>query len=88
MLILARAEVDFRSPLAYGEAVEVSVGCTSLGRSSFVLEGDMHERATGRLVAESRKVLVHYDATAGQSKPLPGELRRLILAQDPEARQA
>jgi len=87
-MILARAEIDYRSPLAYGETVEVSVGCTSLGRSSFVLEGDMHERATGRLVAESRKVLVHYDNAAGQSKPLPGDLRRLILAQDPEARQA
>ena len=55
-MILARAEVDFRSPLSYGESVEISVGCTSLGRSSFVLEGDMHERANGRLVAESRKV--------------------------------
>jgi acyl-CoA thioester hydrolase len=85
-MILARAEVDFRSPLAYGESVEISVGCTSLGRSSFVLEGDMHERAGGRLVAQSRKVLVYYDFTAARSRPLPDELRRLILEQDPEAR--
>jgi acyl-CoA thioesterase FadM len=64
----------------------MSVGCTSLGRSSFVLEGDMHERASGRLVAQSRKVLVHYDSATGRSTPLPDELRALILAQDPEAR--
>ena len=57
-MILARAEVDYRSPLGYGESVEISVGCTSMGRSSFVLEGDMHERGSGRLVSESRKVLV------------------------------
>jgi acyl-CoA thioester hydrolase len=86
-MILARAEVDYRSPLAYGDSVEISVGCTSLGRSSFVLEGDMHERASGRLVAESRKVLVHYDFAAGRSRPLPEDLRRLILEQDPEAGQ-
>lgn len=84
-MILARAEVDYRSPLGYGESVEISVGCTSLGRSSFVLEGDMHERASGRLVAQSRKVLVHYDFTAGRSRALPDSLRRLILEQDPEA---
>jgi acyl-CoA thioester hydrolase len=86
-MILARAEVDYRSPLGYGESVEISVGCTSMGRSSFVLEGDMHERASGRLVAQSRKVLVHYDYATGRSSPLPDALRRLLLAQDPEARQ-
>ena len=87
-MILARVEVDYRSPLGYGESVEISVGCTSMGRSSFVLEGDMHERGSGRLVAESRKVLVHYDYATGRSSPLPDAVRRLILEQDPEARQA
>jgi acyl-CoA thioester hydrolase len=86
-MILARAEVDYRSPLGYGESVEISVGCTSMGRSSFVLEGDMHERGSARLVAESRKVLVHYDYATGRSSPLPDALRRLLLEQDPEARQ-
>jgi acyl-CoA thioester hydrolase len=84
-MILARAEVDFRAPLAYGESVEISVGCTSIGRSSFVLESDMHERASGRMVAESKKVLVHYDFADRRSVPLGEDLRRLILAQDPEA---
>jgi acyl-CoA thioester hydrolase len=87
-MILARAEIDFRSPLAYGESVEISVGATSLGRSSFVLESDMHERASGRLVAASRKVLVHFDYAAGRSAPLTDDLRALILAQDPEAQPA
>jgi acyl-CoA thioester hydrolase len=86
-MILARAEVDFRSPLGYGQSVEISVGCTSMGRSSFVLEGDMHERGSARLVAQSRKVLVHYDYASGRTRPLPDELRRLILDQDPEAGQ-
>jgi acyl-CoA thioester hydrolase len=58
------------------------------GRSSFVLESDMHERASGRLVAGSRKVLVYFDYAAGKSAPIPDGLRALILAQDPEARPA
>jgi acyl-CoA thioester hydrolase len=87
-IVLARAEVDYRSPLQFGESIEISVGCTSIGRSSFVLESDMHERGSGRLVAESRKVLVCYDYAAGRSRPVADELRRLILAQDPEAGSA
>ena len=86
-MILARAEVDFRSPLVAPESIEVGVGCASIGRTSFVLEQDMYERKTGRLVAEARKVLVHYDYATLRSVPIGEDLRRKILAQDPEAKQ-
>jgi acyl-CoA thioester hydrolase len=85
-LILARAEVDYRSPLAWPGAVRIGVGCTSMGRSSFVCEMDMYDRDGGRLVAESRNVLVHYDFAQGRSRPLSEDLRRMILEQDPDAR--
>ena len=84
-MILARAEIDYRSPLTFGESIEVGVGCTSLGKTSFVLELDAHELASGRLVAECRKTLVYYDFAAGVKKPLPDEIRALLLAQDPGA---
>jgi acyl-CoA thioester hydrolase len=85
-MILARVEIDYRSPLSYGEAVDVSVRCASMRRSSFVLEFTATERAGGRLVAEARKVLVHYDYTASRSLALPEGLRDLLRAQDPDAR--
>jgi len=86
-MILARTEIDYRSPVSYGESLEVGVRCASLGRSSFVLELAIFEPSSGRLVAEARKVLVHYDYAAARSQPLTPELRRLLLAQDPEARE-
>jgi acyl-CoA thioester hydrolase len=86
-MILARAEVDFRSPLVAPESIEVGVGCVSIGRTSFVLAQDMHERKSGRLVAEARKVLVHYDYKALRPIPIDDDMRRRILAQDPEAKQ-
>jgi acyl-CoA thioester hydrolase len=86
-MILARAEVDYRSALEMGESVEIGIGCTSIGRSSFVLEMDMTERRSGRLVAEAKKVMVYYDYAERRSRPLTDEVRRMILAQDPDARQ-
>ena len=85
-MILARVEIDYRSPLAYGEAVDVTVRCASMRRSSFVLEFAVVERSGGRLVAEARKVLVHYDYAASKSLALPTELRELLRAQDPDVR--
>jgi len=84
-VILARAEVDFRSPAAYAEVLDVGVRCTSIGRSSFVVEQAITERRTRRLVAEARKVLVHYDYAALCSVPLTDEMRRQLLDQDPDA---
>jgi acyl-CoA thioester hydrolase len=84
-MILARAEIDFRSPAAYPEVLDVGVRCASIGRSSFVIEQAITERRTRRLVAEARKVLVHYDYAAGRSTPLTEEQRRQLLDQDPDA---
>ena len=86
-MILARVEVDFRSPLMAPQTVEVGVGCASIGRTSFVLEQDMHEVSTGRLVAEARKVLVHYDYASLRAVPITPEMRAMILAASPEAKQ-
>jgi acyl-CoA thioester hydrolase len=86
-MILARTEVDYRSPASFGESLEVGVRCASMRRSSFVLEFAVEERKTRRLVAEARKVLVHYDYGAGRPVPLAPELRARIKAQDPEVRE-
>lgn len=58
-VILARTEIDFRSPLSVGEVVEIGVRPSRLGWKSFELEYEM--RAGGRLVAEAKSVLVAYE---------------------------
>ena len=85
-MILARAEVDYRSPLGWPASLRIGVGCTSIGRSSFVCEMDMHERTRGRLVAESRNVLVYFDHREGRSRPVPDDIRKMLLEQAPDAR--
>ena len=83
-MILARVELDYRSPVGYGESLEVGVRCASVRRSSLSVESLIAARDGGRVVAQSRKVLVHYDYAAQRSRPLPEELRQKLLAQDPD----
>jgi acyl-CoA thioester hydrolase len=83
-MILARAEVDYRAPLVYGDRIEVGVRCVSVKRSSFVLAQAIVHRPSGRLVAEARKVLVHYDYRAGEKKALSEDLRQRLMRQDPD----
>lgn len=82
-LILARTEIDYRAPAFFGEGVRVGVRCVSVRRSSFALELRVEERASGRLLAEARKVCVYYDFQAQRSQPIPAQIRALLAAQNP-----
>jgi acyl-CoA thioester hydrolase len=75
-LILARAEADFRSPIAFGEEIEVGVRTSRMGRKSFELEYEV--RADGRVAAEGRSVLVGYDYERGASVEIPAEWREWL----------
>jgi acyl-CoA thioester hydrolase len=75
-VILARTEIDFRSPLHVGEAVEVGVRPSRIGTKSFELEYEL--RADGRLVAEAKSVLVGYDYERGASIAVPERWRRRL----------
>jgi acyl-CoA thioester hydrolase len=75
-MILARMEVDFRSPIAMGEHVEVGVRPSRLGTKSFELQYEV--RADGRLAAEARGVLVGYDYTRGESVEIPAQWREWL----------
>jgi acyl-CoA thioester hydrolase len=86
-IILARAEVDYRSPVVLGETIEVTVRTLSMRRSSFVLGFTLTERGTGRVVAEAKNVAVYFDYAAGRSQPIPKEIRERIRAQDPDVRE-
>ena len=72
-LILARIEVDFRSPIAFGEEVEVGVRASRVGTKSFDLEYEI--RADGRVAGEGKSVLVGYDYERGASVEIPAGWR-------------
>ncbi|MDQ3777423.1 MAG: acyl-CoA thioesterase [Actinomycetota bacterium] len=80
-LILARAEVDFRSPIRFGEDVEVGVRTARVGNKSFELEYEI--RADGRLAAQGKSVLVGYDYRRGASVEIPEEWRTWLAPEVP-----
>jgi len=60
-VILARAEVDFRSQATYGDDLEVRVRLEGLGRSSFRYEYEVVDVPTQRIVLTAKTVQVHFN---------------------------
>jgi len=77
-LILARVELDFRSPIEFGEEVTVETRVDRIGRTSFGMSHRMTAGADGRRVGDVQTVLVTYDYATARPMPVPDDWRRLF----------
>jgi acyl-CoA thioester hydrolase len=78
-LILARIEIDFRSPARFPETLELGARVTRLGTKSFDMEHEVRGR-DGRLVLEASSVLVAYDYEANAPMAVPEDWRARLDA--------
>ncbi|MBL8692550.1 MAG: acyl-CoA thioesterase [Planctomycetes bacterium] len=76
--ILARTEIDYRTPAMLHERIEVLIRPIRIGTKSFDLEYLVREVAAGRLIAEAKTVLVSFDFAKNVSVAIPEELRTLL----------
>ena len=75
-IIVARVEIDFRSPAGLGEEIDVGVRAARFGTKSFDLEYEL--RSGDRLLAEAKSVCVGYDYERGETIAIPDEFRRRL----------
>jgi acyl-CoA thioester hydrolase len=60
-MIMAEMTITYKSPAFFGEVLLIGVRVAEVRNSSFVIDSQITEQTTGRLVATSRAVLVFYD---------------------------
>ena len=73
--VVARVEIDFRSPLLVKEVARVAVRTLWISQSSFGMHYAVRERDSDRLVAEAESTQVTFDYEAQRSTPVPNWLR-------------
>lgn len=78
--ILARVQIDYRSPGKIDDFLVVGVRLVSLGGASFDFEYRIWDKATGRLVAEAKTTQVMYDYQKGRPVRMPIEFKEKIRA--------
>ena len=78
LFLVVRSECDYRSQAQLGEILRVAVRIPEIRNSSFVLDYQVTEIVTGRLVAEGKTVQAFYDHKTKKSRPIPPEVREKI----------
>ncbi len=77
-MIVARAECDYRAPAFLDDALEVRVTPGPIGRSSFVIEYEIVNAASGQRIAQARTVSVSVDPETHRPVPVPDAWRAMI----------
>ena len=77
-MILARMEIDYRTPATVGELLDIRMRVVRIGRSSFESEYEVVDSRDRHLVAQARSVQVVYDYAAGKPVPMPDAVRERI----------
>jgi acyl-CoA thioester hydrolase len=76
-VILARVEIDYRSQARDGDRLEIRIGLSAIGRTSFAYDYEIVDDQ-GTLVATAKSVQVMYDYAAGRPVPVPAEIRDML----------
>ncbi|MDE2312832.1 MAG: acyl-CoA thioesterase [Elusimicrobia bacterium] len=79
-VIIARVEIDYKSPVLHHETLLVGCRIDAVGESSLGMSHRIEEKSSGRLVALSKCVLVGYDYGAQKICRISGGWRKKIAA--------
>lgn len=85
-MILARAEIEYKLPVAFGDSVQVRVRTSRLGGKSFDLEYVMtrqQEDGLPEVAASAKTVMVAYDYEKATTVLVPTEWRQRMIAHEP-----
>lgn len=74
-LILAHAEIDYKSTAKLRDELTVNIRTSSVGNTSWIYEYEIQNERENRLVATGKTVQVAFDYTQGKPIPIPSEIR-------------
>lgn len=79
-VVLARMEIDFRSPGRLGEVLMTGARVERIGNTSFTVRLATWDRDSGRMVAEGKQIQVVVSAHEFEPVPVPESLVAAIEA--------
>ena len=78
-LIIAHAEIDYKSPAGFRDELRIDLRTASVGNSSWVYEYEVMNETKNKLVATGKTVQVAYDYKTEKSIPIPNEFKEKLL---------
>lgn len=78
-LILARAVVEYKSPLLLNETALIKVHCSNVGNKSFTLSYSIYNSENKKIYCTGETTIVMFDYSVKQSIPVIDAIRKLKI---------
>jgi acyl-CoA thioester hydrolase len=86
-VIIAHAEIDYRSPAKWNDELTINIRPSSVGTKSWVYEYKvLNEKDGNRLIAEGKTVQVAFNYATGKTVLLPDPVKTILLKQIEESK--
>ncbi len=86
-VIMARVEIDYKSPARWHDELTLKMRTVSVGNSSWVYEYEIvNEKENNRVIAVGKSVQVAFDYKAQKPVPIPPAGREMLLREIEETR--
>jgi acyl-CoA thioester hydrolase len=76
LFVVARQEIDYKSPALYGDTLDITTKVTSTGAAKIEFANEIKNQE-GRLIAQAKTVLVCVDKNF-KPRPIPAELKEKL----------
>ena len=86
-LIIAHAEIDYKSAAEFRDELRVDLRTASVGNSSWVYEYEIFNETKKKLVAIGKTVQVAYDYKLDKSIPIPSDFKEKLLQEIASSRE-
>lgn len=70
--------VEYKAPARVEDDIDVFVAVTNIGNTSLTLDAEIYLQSSDRLLTTIHAVYGGYDASTGETRPVPDAIRRLI----------
>ena len=77
-VVLARNEIDYRTPARYGDTINVYSRISVIKNTSFIFEGLLERSSSGEVIAENVAVHVWLNHKTNAPMPVPDDFRKLV----------
>ena len=83
-VVLARNEIDYRTPARYGDTIVVCSRISSIKNTSFIFEGLLERESDGATIAENVAVHVWLNNKTDRPAQVPDDFRQLVRTYEGE----
>ena len=75
---VVKITVEYKAPVRVEDEIEIFIGVSNIGNTSLSMHSEIYHPGSNRILTTIQAIYVGYDATTGQTRPIPNSIRHLV----------